>query len=482
MNDKLLKKSFFYLGGTIVVAIGGFIISLLYSYFFDTKSYGNYCLIFSVYSLASNFLAGWLSTSIIRNFESYKLNKQEKELIGTIFKYLLFVSVLVIILISLSVFIIKFDYTLKIIIILFAFVFFFEYAILIMNTLYRIEENIKQYNTNTILNSLLKIVTIIILYYLFGVHNIIIIPLGLLITEFFQFIIISKKLKIHNTIKFTSFNFRILKNLFMYGFPLMGISITSWILNTSDRFVIAYYFGSSEVGLYSYAYSLANSIFTLLIQFIMLGAYPNIIKNYEKGQKNAAESCITDYLNIYMLVLIPLCTGATIVAKDFFELFTSIRYQESFSVFIITSISIFVLGLTQYYNKPFELKKDTKKILLINVAVAFINIVLNFIFMDKIGYIFGAWSTLISYLFYIVISILCNNTEIRIKYDYKIIFKIILSTFNMILIIFVVNKIVSNQLYSFLLKIIIGGLVYLCSIFLYRVVDFKKIKRKKYVV
>ena len=256
----------------------------------------------------------------------------------------------------------------------------------------------------------------------------------------------------------------------MYGFPLIGTTITGWILNVSDRYIIRLLRDSKEVGLYSYSYLLGNNLFWLLANFIMLGAYPNFVECFEKGNITTLKELFKKYINLYLLIIIPCCFGVIGVSKLFFSIFTASQYHEGYIVFIITGCGISFLGLCQFLNKVFELYKNTKTIFILNVCTSIFNILFNFIFINYWGYIGGAISTLMSYVLYFIIALVISKKYIELDWDCISIFKFLLSGLLMLsfitLFLHFIN--LNNDILQLIICLIIGIVSYFTFLLLFK--------------
>ncbi len=481
MQKKYVKNSLVetigYFLGTISVSILGFIISLLYSYFYSPADYGVYSLVFSAYSLLSAVYGGWIALSLVRNIEKYRYLNQENDFWGTVYISHFFMSLIFWAAGLLIIKIANLEPIYNQLVFVLSLVYFFEYFLSITNTRFRTLGMSKAYSLNTTLNNLFKIILLLLLYYMFNIKSIIGIGLSVLLTEILQVCFLTCKHKLYVYFKIKFYNKHILKYLFIYGFPLMGISITTWILNVSDRYIIRLFWPESQVGLYSYAYSLGNALFSLLIQFIMLGAYPRIVKAWEYHGKEQAGQVISQYLKLYFYILIPACFGVTGVAKNMFIALTNERYHESFPVFIVTCLSITVLGLTQYTNKAWELNGNTKVVLMFNLMAAGINVLLNFLLVPVFGYQIAAWTTLTAYLVYLIIAFILSKKYVDINIDIRSLIKVFLSSGAMFCAVALIDKInaISTRL-ELVFQIVAGILVYAIFMLVLKEINIIQIK------
>ena len=467
------KEMIIYFIGTVMLAVLNFIISILYGSMFSTNDFGIYSLIFSLYSLISQFLNGWLSQSLIR---FYSIENDKSIVSSTYLMHFIF-SIFILVSTNIVIYFLNIQLIEKIMLSIFTVIYFFETYLLITNTILRIKNLSKQYSINVILNGLIKIFSLLFLYYVIHIKSVIVISISLLISEIIQCLYLTYKQKIYKYFKKDNFDSKLLLSMFKFGYPLIGVSVTSWVLNVSDRFIIKFYNSNSIVGIYSYSYSLANSIVFLIIQFIMLGAYPNIVKMWKNKGKSDTEKLIKKYLDLYLLTILPICFGILALGEDFFRLAISKDYIEGYLVFIITAFGIFLLGISQYTNKPWEIAKKTKSILLFNLISAIINIILNILLIPKYGYAVAAVTTALSYFIYIFMSMVLNKNELRVHiFDIEKL-KIFISSFSMFIFIIFIKMIfeISNW-YIFASTIILSMMVYLIMIILLKIFAIKDVK------
>ena len=469
------KETLIYFIGTILLSILNFVISILYGNMFSTNDFGIYSLAFSTYTLISQLLIGWYEKSIIR---FYNNKKDNESLVSSVYSFHIITSILLILLFNLIIVFSPIGNTEKYLYTIFSITYFFESFLLITNTILRSKNNSKQYSKNVVLNGFLKIISLLLLYYVLGIKIVLIIAISLLITEIIQSIYLTIKYKIHKNISLKNIDYKLLKEMFKYGYPLIGVSLTSWILNVSDRYIVRLFYSNSEVGIYSYSYTIANSIIMLVIQFIMLGAYPNIVNTWEnKGKKDTVE-LIKKYLNVYSLIIIPLCFGFIFLGKEFFKLVINEAYYDGYIIFIITSIGIALLGFSQYTNKVWELLKKTHTILILNIMAAVINIILNFIFIPIYGSYFGAITTVISFIIYIIISLLLGRKYIKLEIDTEKSLKIIISSLIMVITILIAKHIFAiDSILKFGILVFLAIIIYFIAIMCLKTFDIADLKK-----
>lgn len=184
--------------------------------------------------------------------------------------------------------------------------------------------------------------------------------------------------------------------LIKYSYPLIPNSVSWWIINASDRFIINIVVGATATGVFAIAHkipSICSAVFGVF-NISWQQAASEIVDTGEQGE-------IQDYFNrTYNSVfkrLISICLG--IMSTNFF-LFNYIfesRYIEAhyYTPILITSI-IFML-MAQFYGGIQISMKMPKENGITTVIGAIANMAINVVFIKRFGLYAAAGSTLIAY-------------------------------------------------------------------------------------
>ena len=171
------------------------------------------------------------------------------------------------------------------------------------------------------------------------------------------------------------------------------------LLSSSDRIMISSMIGDDKAGIYSMMYSCASivgmfySSASSAIAPFFLSSIKN--KNYE-GLNN----------KVIQAIIVTVCCSMVgiIVAPEILQFFAPSEYHEGL---ILIPILMFGMYLNFFYLlfSNFAFYYEKKYFITIATLVsAFINIVLNYIFIPIYGYQVAAWTTGIGYLFLATIN------------------------------------------------------------------------------
>lgn len=203
-------------------------------------------------------------------------------------------------------------------------------------------------------------------------------------------------LYIYNLYKGKVFASRIYwKYAFSFNVLLIPHYLSIIVLAQSDRIMINYFGSNKEVAYYSVVYSgvmILNVLKTSINKVFAPWSYKVIdSKNYFNLRRYSSLILIF----IFSLILVFIFLGPEIL-----YIFAPKEYQQAVIIIPPVASSVFFMFLyTLFANVEFYYHKN-KFILIASIIVALLNIVLNYIFIPKYGYIAAGYTTLVSYIFY----------------------------------------------------------------------------------
>lgn len=251
-------------------------------------------------------------------------------------------------------------------------------------------------------------------------------------------------------------NYLYWKFAFLFNLPLIPHYMSSYILNSSDRIMISKLVGNSEAAYYSLAYSIA-SLVTMIWTAINSSMVPFLLDKYEKKDYEGASYALRPVLVIFAFM----CTGIILVAPEMIKILATSEYYEA--IFIIPPVvgGVFFQSLYYIFTNVLYYYKKPQFIMFASISSAFLNLLLNYLFIPKFGYIVAGYTTLFCYLLQAIIDLLVAKYTIgKNIFDLKIIFP--LSLLMIVILVF------SNILYMFNLARYIFLMVFLLILFIKR--------------
>lgn len=192
------------------------------------------------------------------------------------------------------------------------------------------------------------------------------------------------------------------KNIWKYaasfGVTLIPHYLAYSILNSSDRVMINNMCSTGDAGIYSLACNISIAV-NLVTGAIDSSLNPWVFqrlknRNYKKIAK------ITDYIVFGFGMIV---VGGALVAPEILFLVSSREYQSAKWVMPPVIAGCFFLYLAGCFMRVAFYHEKKHVITLTSILAAVTNIVLNFIFIPQFGFIAAAYTTLVSYIIFVLV-------------------------------------------------------------------------------
>lgn len=184
----------------------------------------------------------------------------------------------------------------------------------------------------------------------------------------------------------------------LFNIPLLPHYLSGQILNQCDRIMISKIVGNSAVAVYGVAYNI-GLLMNIFINAINGSYTPWFYQNIEKHRYVKIQS-VTKLIVCLMAVLI---AGLMLFAPEVMAILGTSEYQEGVYVIPPVAAGAFFFFLYNIYaNIEFYFEKK-QYVLLSSIISAILNLILNFIFIPRYGYVAAAYTTLTSYFVYCVL-------------------------------------------------------------------------------
>ncbi len=188
-----------------------------------------------------------------------------------------------------------------------------------------------------------------------------------------------------------------LSELLSYGVPLVPSALAGMALVFLDRFIVQFFRGAAEVGVYSVSYTLGDKIMQLVTMPLLLTMMPSLIEAYERHGQRLAEGVQTQFTRYFAVLTLPLLVGMAVAAPAFMQVFTGPDYRSAAPVLGVVAAASMLGSFAQIAGAGLGMHKKTKLIMADTLMAAGLNIVLNFALVPRFGYMAAAYNTLASY-------------------------------------------------------------------------------------
>ncbi|HAT4124672.1 TPA: oligosaccharide flippase family protein [Clostridium perfringens] len=379
---------------TIIFTIGNlgsslisFLLIPLYTNFLSPAEYGKIDFI----SITITLIVPFITLNFIESIVRFGIDKnyKRKEVLSTCIISVMIIS-LFMLLFSLIIYIL--DLNIKS---------YFFYLILINVVAYYqiIQQSVRALDK-------LKIFAVADILYtlLFSLFNIIfLVKIGMGINGYFLayilayilaslFLIISSDFKSY--ISFRYFNKMYFIEFFKFSLPLIPNSISWWIINVSDRYMVKIFNGYSELGIYS----VANKIPQILNSFYSIFFKAWQISSIKELDKEDTEEFYSNILNALIKFMFFICMLTILFLNLIFVLLIGKEFDYAVYYVPILLLSIVFYTFASFLGTIYTACKKSTNVLTSTLIAAVINIGINIIFIAKYGAIVACISTLLSYI------------------------------------------------------------------------------------
>ncbi len=469
MIRKFFKDISQYFPAKIIPSIVTIIILPILTRLFSPSDYGNYILVIGIVTILI-IIGGWVSLAITRFYPAYEKKGETKEFSGLIIK-LAFLTILTIAFLSLGLLFffrchIRLNlYPLMLIGVLVYMVTSF-FAIL-LNFL-KIKRQIKRYSRFFIWTGLTTPVFGVLLVVLFhlGLKGLL---LGAILSAALALPFLWKaavgKLRIRDRI----ISFKPAVEMIKYSFPLVFGSLAAWILGLSDRYMLGIFRSTQEVGIYSISYVIAQNSILFISSLFALAFNPLSVIIWEREGEKMSKEFVAESTRYFLILCIPAVVGVSVLREPLINMLSTPNYFAGAKVIPLVALGVFFFALNQRFGSGLMLSKKTHFYMCSFICAALFNLGLNFLFIPKYGYMAAAITTLISYAFLLLLTIVFSRQFFIWEFSFQSLAKISAAAAIMGIGIYFAGRMLTlSALSSLILMVPLGIMIYLLMLFLLR--------------
>lgn len=466
-----------YLPTKILPALVGLLVIPIFTRIFAPEIYGQYGLAVSIISFGSIFTSGWLSNANMRFWVECKTDNARRVHLST-----LIISTLVF---SLTVSLLMYGIMAHLSILSSSFLkaavvmLFFTPFIQVILSYYRIQNKPFRYTfIDQLFNSgklLLGLVTVLIIFPSLGLNSVFwsgsFIALILLL-----FFVLSPDIR--SGLKVSDFSMSLLRHFFFYGFPLVLVLVSKWILTLSARFIIPVLRPEApyELGWLTVSQNIVDRTLTLLFQALMMAVLPNIFSAWENTDKMMVRGIITKLIGWFFILFFPLAVGMSLLSEPVMSLMAGDEYLGGAVIIPYLALGAFLANLVHYFTLPCSLHKKTLIMTRITIVSAVVNLLLYLVFIPWMGFVGVGVALISTYIFMIIYSLYSVRNFELIKLPWKMIVQTLIASCVMALAVIFVKSLSSNFWIIIAGSILGGGIVYILMLRLMGVWSIDAIK------
>lgn len=188
--------------------------------------------------------------------------------------------------------------------------------------------------------------------------------------------------------------------LFSLGFciPLLPHYLSEFVLQSSDKIMINYLCGASDVALYSIAYS-AGSLINLITNAINSTFAPYQYQKIKSGEYDL----LSKRANQVLFFVAAMLAIIMFFSREIVLIFGGMKYIESVDVIIPICIGVYFNYMFQLFARVQEYYERKLTVVIPSILCALLNLILNYIFIKLCGYQAAAYTTFFCYALFCLI-------------------------------------------------------------------------------
>ena len=221
--------------------------------------------------------------------------------------------------------------------------------------------------------------------------------------------------KVYKDIRFRKYN-DLSKPMIKYSSPLIANSISWWINNASDRYILTLLRGVAANGIYSVSYKIPTIL--SMFQGIFYNAWSiSAISEFDQSDE---DGFIGSNYSIYSFISLLICSIILVLNIPLAKFLYRGDYFNAWECVPFLLMGTVFSGISQFEGSLFAAVKNTKSVAKTTVIGAIINTICNFIFIYYIGTIGAALATLFGYSITWALRTKYLHKFIKMKVDWPI--------------------------------------------------------------
>lgn len=234
-----------------------------------------------------------------------------------------------------------------------------------------------------------------------------------------------------------------------YSIPLVPNQLSLWIMNSSDRLIVAFILGTAANGVLAVSHKFPIIYTTLFSIFLLAWQETGAIHYFDHDRDEFFSNMLEKIINIFAIM----CMGIIVVLPLVFHWFINTSYNEAYyniPIYLVAFLINVVIGLLGVVyvatNKTYEIAKTT-------ILAAIINVVVHLALINSIGLYAASISTFAGYFITLIYRVINTKKYLKIRYNMKQYMIIAIEIVICCVVYYVNSKIVSIILLPFFLVV-----------------------------
>lgn len=433
-QKELVKNTAILTFGKICTQCVSFFLLPLYTAILDTADYGTFDLMITCGALMLPMVGCQLDQGIFRfliefrNDEGKQIELFSSSLVVEILLSIIYISILRL---FSSIGILQYE----------SFLVWYVILQVFLSLLMQFERGLGNNKTYAIASFISASVTVI-----FNIFCLVILRLGLeglflatILGQMFTIIYLCVVVKPRKYIKVSCINIKILKMLLKYSVPLIPNELSWWVVNVSDRIIVAYFLGVSVNGIYTVANKFSN-MFISFYNIFNLSWTETVSLHFSDSD---GDEFLSKTMSIMFKMFSCACFVSVAAMPFIFPIMVDEQYGAAYNQIIILLYAMLFRVIVGLYSAVYIATKETKKIAYTSAIAAVINILVNLILINRIGLYAASLSSAVAFGLMSIVRVIDISKRTNIIIDKKV-WNITLSIAIILAITYYMNLVILN--------------------------------------
>ena len=203
----------------------------------------------------------------------------------------------------------------------------------------------------------------------------------------------------------------VFKRVGAYSIPLIPNNLAWWVVNASDRTIIAHFLGTAANGIYSIANKFPN-VFINFYNILNLSWTETVSLHFDDEDR---DEFLTETMTSLFKLFAAACFGIVACMPFVFPILVNEKYVAGYDQILILMYAMLFRVLVGLYSCIYVAQKNAKKIAYTSISAAIINITVNLILINKIKIFAASISTLVAFFSMFIIRYIDVNKTVHMR-------------------------------------------------------------------
>ena len=187
-----------------------------------------------------------------------------------------------------------------------------------------------------------------------------------------------------------------LKQMLIFSIPMIPATIFWWVTSVSDRYMVTYFLGEAENGIYAVSNKLPT-VLTLISTVFMQAWQFSAISESENDKKEHIEFYGKVWAS-FQSVMFLAGSAITALSVPLIKILTTESFYSAWKFVPMLSLAMIFSAFANFMGSVYVVEKRSKNSFLTTMVGAVLNIALNFLLIPRIGSQGAAIATFVSYI------------------------------------------------------------------------------------